>query len=234
MDMLNTGGVWSMNHMGQRVKRRALLAAGAALTIAAGTLLAGGGCASAEESYGKDFVRLTASYGWPQKSAAAGLLTGRLNGMLNNGGLNGMSPARSYISNRMLTVLQKQKPSQEHSSTELERFDVKKGQVTARVPLTAELREEASRLIQSLGGKADTFRIDPKDGAVLRIPLNPSLEIRKPGFYAYATEVFLFLPVGVSPYMLVFSEENEPRIFGLTQPVDRLLRLCGWEDAREP
>lgn len=111
----------------------------------------------------------------------------------------------------------------------LERFDVKKGEVTARVPLTAEIREEAALLVQSLGGQAGVFRVDPTDGIVLRVPLKPSLEISKPGFYAFATEVFLFLPEGVPPYILVFSEENEPRIFSLTQSPARLLQLCGWE-----
>jgi hypothetical protein len=121
----------------------------------------------------------------------------------------------------------------EPDSPDLERFDVKKGKVTDRAVFTAELREEASLLVRSIGGYAETFRIDPQDGTVLRIPLKPSLEVRKPGFYAFATEVFLFLPLHGTPYILVFSEENEPRIFAVTHPVDRLLRLCGWEDARK-
>lgn len=110
----------------------------------------------------------------------------------------------------------------------VERFDVKKGEVTERSPVTPEIRQEAERLIQAMGGHAGTFRVDPKDGIVLRIPLQPSLEIRKPGFYALSTEVFLFLPEGVAPYVLVFSEENEPRLFALGQSADKLLQLCGW------
>lgn len=120
----------------------------------------------------------------------------------------------------------------EPDSPDLERFDVKKGKVTDRAVFTPEIREEASRLVLSSGGNADAIRIDPKDGTVLRIPLKPSLEVKKPGFYAFATEVFLFLPLHGSPYILIFSEENEPRVFALSQPVDRLLRLCGWENIR--
>jgi hypothetical protein len=118
------------------------------------------------------------------------------------------------------------------SLSEIERFDVKKGTVSDRVPSTPEIQEEAGKLIQSLGAAHGIFRADPKDGTVLRIPIQPSQEIRKPGFYAFATEMYLFLPGGEEPYILIFSEENEPRLFAVKHPVDRLLKLCGWEDAR--
>lgn len=117
---------------------------------------------------------------------------------------------------------------------QIERFDVRKGQVTARIPVTAEMQQELSRLAQSASGSAGTFRIDPDDGTVLHIPLRPALEIRQPGFYALAAEAYLFLPKGREPYILFFSEENEPRLFGLQHPVNRLLTLCGWEDAYGP
>lgn len=117
---------------------------------------------------------------------------------------------------------------------QIERFDVQKGQVTARTPVTAEMQQELSRLAQSASGSAGTFRIDPDDGTVLHVPLRPALEIRQPGFYALAAEAYLFLPKGREPYILFFSEENEPRLFGLKHPVNRLLTLCGWEDAYAP
>ncbi|MDF2927696.1 MAG: hypothetical protein K0R57_6610 [Paenibacillaceae bacterium] len=115
---------------------------------------------------------------------------------------------------------------------EVERFDVHKGEVTARAPCTPELRKEAELLIRSFQDKTDILRIDPENGTVLKIPLEPLLEIRRPGFYAFAAEMFLFLPEGKDPYMLVFTEENQPRLFAMTRPVDRLLQLCGWEDVR--
>ncbi len=117
---------------------------------------------------------------------------------------------------------------------QVERFDVQKGQVTARIPVTPEIQEELSKLAQSASGSAGTFRIDPADGTVLHVPLRPAVEIRQPGFYALAAEAYLFMPTGREPYILFFSEENEPRLFGLTHPVTRLLALCGWEDAYAP
>jgi hypothetical protein len=115
--------------------------------------------------------------------------------------------------------------------TEIERFDVGKGAVIARVESTAELQEEAGKLLQSLKGSLGIFRADPKDGTVLRFPLQPSHEVKLPGFYAFANEMFIFLPRNQEPYVLLFSEENEPRLFSFKYPVERLLRLCGWEDA---
>lgn len=117
---------------------------------------------------------------------------------------------------------------------QIERFDVQKGQVTARIPVTAEMQQELSQLAQSASGSAGTFRIDPADGTVLHVPLRPAVEIRQPGFYALAAEAYLFLPKGRAPYILFFSEENEPRLFGLTHSVNRMLALCGWEDAYAP
>lgn len=117
---------------------------------------------------------------------------------------------------------------------QIERFDVQKGQVTARIPVTPEIQQELSKLAQSASGSAGTFRIDPADGTVLHVPLRPAVEIRQPGFYALAAEAYLFMPTGREPYILFFSEENEPRLFGLTHPVTRLLALCGWEDAYAP
>lgn len=116
---------------------------------------------------------------------------------------------------------------------EIERFDVKKGQVVARVPVTEELRDEIRKLALSAAGSAGTFRIDPADGTVLHVPLQPALEIRQPGFFALAAEAFVFLPDGREPYILFFSEENQPRLFGLGHSVKHLLALCGWADAYE-
>lgn len=132
----------------------------------------------------------------------------------------------------LLLIGSTSKPAFAPAPTEVERFDVKKGAVIDRVPSSPELQAEAAALIQSLGEANGLVRADPKSGTVLRIPLAPSIEIRKPGFFALATEMFLFLPDGQDPYMLLFSEENEPRIFGVNHPVDRLLKLCGWEDVR--
>lgn len=119
------------------------------------------------------------------------------------------------------------------ATTDIEKFDVKKGTVTGRHPSSPEIQEEAGKLLHSLGAAHGVLRADPKDGIVLRIPIRPSQEVRKPGFYAFATEMFLFLPKGEDPYILIFSEENEPRLFGIEHPADRLLKLCGWEDARK-
>ncbi|RAV03020.1 hypothetical protein [Paenibacillus sp. YN15] len=113
---------------------------------------------------------------------------------------------------------------------QIERFDVKKGQVTDRIPITAEMQQELRKLAQSASGSAGTFRIDPPDGTVLHFPLQPAVEIRQRGFFALAAEAYLFLPADREPYILFFSEENEPRLFGLKHPVNRLLALCGWEE----
>ncbi|MDF2935016.1 MAG: hypothetical protein K0Q90_389 [Paenibacillaceae bacterium] len=120
------------------------------------------------------------------------------------------------------------------SAAQIERFDVKKGQVVAQLAVTEEIRQELRKLAQSASGSAGTFRIDPGDGTVLHFPLQPALEIRQPGFFALAAEAYLFLPAGREPYMLFFSEENEPRLFGVKHPVKPLLSLCGWEDAYAP
>lgn len=117
------------------------------------------------------------------------------------------------------------------SPSEIERFDVAKGAVVARIASTPELQGEVSKLLASLGGGLEVFRADPKDGTVLRIPIQPSQEVKLPGFYAFATEMFVFLPKGQDPYILIFSEENEPRLFAFKHPVNRLLELCGWKDA---
>lgn len=117
---------------------------------------------------------------------------------------------------------------------QMERFDVQKGQVVGSVPVTEAIRQELLTLAQSASGSAGTFRIDPTDGTVLHFPLQPGLEIRQPGFYAWAAEGYLFLPKSREPYILFFSEENEPRLFGLKHSVNRLLALCGWEDAYAP
>ncbi|WP_438449329.1 hypothetical protein [Gorillibacterium sp. sgz5001074] len=118
------------------------------------------------------------------------------------------------------------------AGSELERFDVAQGAVVSRIPSTPELQAEAGKLLQSLSKAKGLFRADPKDGTVLRIPLQPSQEVKQPGFYAFAAEMYVFLPLGQDPYILLFSEENEPRLFGFDYPVDRLLTLCGWKDAR--
>lgn len=154
---------------------------------------------------------------------------------LNTGGVDGMKRIAAIIGFTVLLgflLAGGAKEAFAPTPASIERFDVGKGAVVARVASSPELQEEASRLLQSLGGSLGIIRADPKDGTVLRIPLRPSQEVKQPGFYAFATEMFVFLPKNQDPYVLLFSEENEPRLFAFHHPVDRLLKLCGWQDAR--
>lgn len=112
------------------------------------------------------------------------------------------------------------------STKEAEIFDVKKGAVVRRLEVTPEIRRETVKLLEAAGGEAGFFRADPTDGKVLRIPLEPGVEVRKKDYHALVTEMFIFLPDGRGPYLLLFSKESEPRIFPVNAPVERLLELC--------
>lgn len=109
---------------------------------------------------------------------------------------------------------------------EVEVFDVKKGSVVRKLEPTDAIRREAERILASISGQAPLFRADPEDGRIIRIPLAPPVEVTIPGFHALTTEMFVFIPESKQPYVLLFSEENDPRLFAFSHPVQRLQELC--------
>lgn len=103
-------------------------------------------------------------------------------------------------------------------------FDVKKESVTRTFELTEDIQEEAKRWLASISGPAPVVRADPHDGIVVHIPFRPPVPVQQPDFNAIANEVFLFVPKDQKPYLLIFSQENEPRIFAFHYPAETFLR----------
>lgn len=111
-------------------------------------------------------------------------------------------------------------PSEHHGEV----FDVKKESVTRTFELTDEIHAEVKRWLASITGPAPLVRADPDNGIVLHIPLRPPIQVERPDFHASANEVFVFVPKDQKPYLLIFSEQNEPRIFAFDSPVEPFLR----------
>lgn len=91
-------------------------------------------------------------------------------------------------------------------------FDVKQGKITLTLPNTREMQEDAKEWIKAIDGLAAQTKIEPKDGIVIRIPLQEPVPLKSNISDGSAEEIYVFVnPRQTKPaLMLVFTQKGQP------------------------
>jgi hypothetical protein len=103
-------------------------------------------------------------------------------------------------------------------------FDIAQGKIMKRVNNSAEIRKEVEKSLQSIHELVVKFRVEPKDGVVLRIPMEPSVKVDNQWFHDSVDEVFIIIPRSEKPFMLLFNADKKPIILKFKHPVQQLLK----------
>ena len=115
------------------------------------------------------------------------------------------------------------------SPRDVEIFDISKGEQTKRIQINPKIRRVVVNYLQGITGmyvKADAL---PKDGKVIRVPLDPSVKAESQWLKGYGIdsveEVFIFLPEQRSSYLLVLDSRHRPLFYTYDRDIDQLLKL---------
>jgi hypothetical protein len=115
-------------------------------------------------------------------------------------------------------------PVQGAEPKDVQVFDIAQGKIVKRVKNSPKIREEVKKSLQSIHELEVKFRVEPKDGVVLRIPMEPSVHVDNQWFHDNANEVFIIVPRSEKPLMLLFTNDKKPIILKFKHPVQTLLK----------
>lgn len=97
-------------------------------------------------------------------------------------------------------------------------FDVALGKVVATLPNTKEMQDQAKTWIGSITGLSPSIKAEPRDGLVIRIPLQQAEPVQSGISGDKVQELFLFASsTHPRPFqMLMFTQKGQP-LFVLTE-----------------
>lgn len=108
--------------------------------------------------------------------------------------------------------------AQPHPRGEVQVFSIPQGKVVLTFPNSPELQAEAGRWIAAVQGLAPQVSAEPRKGLVVRIPLDPPMQVKLPLIDGQIQDAFLFIdnPEVKNPLLLVFTMDNKPVLLQLS------------------
>ncbi|MBL0385359.1 hypothetical protein JJB07_01755 [Tumebacillus sp. ITR2] len=103
-------------------------------------------------------------------------------------------------------------------------YDVKKQEVVKKIDNTPALQQEAKKWLDTVTGLSPRVNLGTDKGLIVKIPMDPPTRADNQWMNAQITEINLILRPGEKPAMLLFTEENLPKVFEFTHDVGKFLR----------
>jgi len=116
----------------------------------------------------------------------------------------------------------------DNTSKVIEIFDISKGEVIKRVNPNTSIQKVATSYINGVSGIYVKVNAFPDKGYIIRIPLNPSVNVQTHWFnddnINSIEEVFVLLPEQGKPFLLVLDKKSRPFFYTFDGDVDVLLK----------
>lgn len=111
------------------------------------------------------------------------------------------------------------------SPPKIEIFNINKGKVIKELPMQEDVQLEVENIISGITDIYRGFEPIPKKGHMVRIPLDPAVEVNNEWFHDLVSEVIVIFPEYENPLLMVFNEENNmPYFWTFEGSVDALLK----------
>ncbi|MCX7710180.1 MAG: hypothetical protein N2484_10060 [Clostridia bacterium] len=114
----------------------------------------------------------------------------------------------------------------------VEIFDISKGEVIKTEAVNPSIRKEAEKYLNSITGMFVKVKAIPEKGYILRIPLEPPVEVKSHWLADYGInsveELFVLLPEQGTPYLLVLDDQSRPYFYNFDGNIEPLLERLGF------
>lgn len=107
-------------------------------------------------------------------------------------------------------------------------FNIQKNEIIKTVPTSSLVQKEIENYIVEINNVVRKFNPIPEKGYMIKIPLEPSIQIENKWVNALVDETVLVIPEGEDPYLLIFNDENNPFFFTFEGKIDELLKLLNF------
>ena len=110
----------------------------------------------------------------------------------------------------------------------VEIFDVSKGEVIKKIPLSDEIQKAATGYLDRISSVYGKFKPFPDDGYIVKIPLTPSVKVQSNLLNDYniyfVKEVFILFPKQSKPYLLILDPKSRPLFYNFEGDAKSLLK----------
>lgn len=84
---------------------------------------------------------------------------------------------------------------------------------------------KAEELLKGITGIYIKVNPIPKNGNIIKIPLEPAVLVENEWVHSYVDEIKVIFPIGEKPYLMVFDDENYPHFFNFEGNTEDLQSL---------
>ncbi|CAG9608725.1 hypothetical protein [Pseudoneobacillus rhizosphaerae] len=106
----------------------------------------------------------------------------------------------------------------------VELFDIQKDTVTQVVPSNTFFQKAAKDYLNGINGIFVKVKPIPNQGYMIKIPLEPSVQINNEWITELVDEVIIIFTKDETPYLMVFDDENNPHFFHFKGNTNKLVK----------
>lgn len=107
------------------------------------------------------------------------------------------------------------------SGSEVEIFDIAKGEVIKRFEVTSEIQRKVEEYLDKITGLYVKVKAFPDKGYIMKVPLKPQTEVSNEWLNSYGiysvNDVYIIFPDGEKPYLLILDSSLRPLFFNFEQ-----------------
>jgi len=105
----------------------------------------------------------------------------------------------------------------------VELLDIEKDEVINTTPTNSNVQVETEKVIKEIDGIVKKFKPIPNKGYMIKIPLEPSYQLKNKWISDLIDEVIIIIPEDEAPYLITFDDENNPYFFTFKIKIAALL-----------
>ncbi|MEH7379455.1 hypothetical protein V7138_03085 [Bacillus sp. JJ1533] len=107
-------------------------------------------------------------------------------------------------------------------------FDINQDRVVKHMPINTDIQQKVLSFLEDINGVYVKYNPIPKEGTMIRIPLEPNIMVRNQWFDDLVDEVTIIFTDQENPYLMVFDDENKPYFLTFQGDTVKLLTLLNF------
>ncbi|MDQ0268530.1 hypothetical protein [Cytobacillus purgationiresistens] len=133
---------------------------------------------------------------------------------------------KSLIAIIILGLFPKIVPAETNQYIEI--YDIKKNEVIMKVPSDINLQKEVKKFLVGITGVNSKFRPIPNKGFMIKIPLEPVVNVENQWLNDLVVEVIIIFPEQDAPCLMVFDDKNKVHFFTFKSDTEEFLSLLNF------
>ena len=118
------------------------------------------------------------------------------------------------------------------TNKQIEIFEINKGKVIMNVEPNPDSQQAVQEFLEGITGVYVKYNPIPKNGFMIRVPLEPNIVVKNHWFNDLVDEVTIIFPDQEDPYLMVFNDENRPFFLTFEGDTANFLKLLNFKPER--